>query len=144
MSSNKTDVLLADPDTKENPNNMIVSDVLKGRLPEEFYETIQEEDQDIRIVLTGESDYKAFLKLTSTHENSSGWSLLGVTTKLNALKLMKTKREAWKSVTIMYGATETVKEMKIKTEKFKIGVDFADPNVGYSSECLVSLSCIEE
>ncbi len=143
MSSNENDVLLADHN-EDNPNNMIVSDVLKGRLPDEFYEEILEKDQDIRIVLTGGNDYKAFLKLTSTHETEKGWSLIGVTTKINALKLMKTQRAAWTAVAIMYGSTEVVKEMKVNTDKFKIGIDFPDANIAYSSECIVTLSCLEE
>ena len=143
MSSNENDVLLPD-NNEDNPNNMIVSDVLKGRLPDEFYEEILEKDQDIRIVLTGGNDYKAFLKLTSTHETEKGWSLIGVTTKINALKLMKTQRAAWTAVAIMYGSTEVVKKMKVNTDKFKIGIDFPDSNIAYSSECIVTLSCLEE
>ena len=143
MSSNENDVLLPNT-TEDNPNNMIVSDVLKGRLPDEFYEEILEKDQDIRIVLTGGNDYKAILKLTSTHETEKGWSLIGMTTKINALKLMKTQRNAWNTVAIMYGSTEVVKEMRINSDRFKIGIDFPDANIAYSSECTVTLSCIEE
>ena len=144
MSSKESDVLIPTPSIEENPNNMIVSDVLKGRLPDEFYEEILERDEDIRIVLQGQSDYKAFLKLTSSHETPRGWSIMGITTKINALKIMKTQRNAWNHVAIMYGATDTIKKMNIDTEKFKIGVDFPSADMTYKGECIVTISCLEE
>ena len=142
MSSNET--LLDSLPGEENPNNMIVSDVLKGRLPEQFFEEIQEKDQDVRVVLTGTGENKTFLKITSMHESDKGWSIVGVTTKLNALKVMRSTRETWRNIAVMYGATDVIKEMKINLDNFRMGVDFPDPGGSYNSDCVVTLACLEQ
>ena len=67
---------------EKNPNNMIVSDVLKERLADEYYEE-PTNDGPVKVILS-DAETKVVMKLTAVETSQKGWTVIASTTKKNA------------------------------------------------------------
>lgn len=124
----------------ENPNNMIVSDVLKDRLPNDFYR----EPVDIGVVRVhidlGGDDLSFSL---SSYENQAGtYTINGTASKEDGLKLVTAASNEVRSVSILRGVNNIVKTIEGTPDTTKIAVDFTDWNG--SQECIVTLTLSED
>lgn len=120
----------------ENPNNMIVSDVLKDRLPSDFYR----EPVDIGVIrahVVLDGDDLSF-NLSSYEATSTEHTITGAASKEDGLKLMSVTTSGVKGVEIVSGVNTPVKSIQASPQNTKISVDFNDWNG--SQECIVTLT----
>ena len=123
-----------------NPNNMIVSDVLKDRLPNNFYEEAPTAGA-VRVNLVSHEAAILF-SLSSIETTNKSWSVTGTATKSDGLELISASEDSWKTINIIKGTDTIVRSMNIPSDSLKISIDF--PDWATAQECIVTLTCEDE
>ena len=113
---------------EKNPNNMIVSDVLKERLADEYYEE-PTNDGPVKVILS-DAETKVVMKLTAVETSQKGWTVNASTTKKNAIRILKKTNESWDDVKITMGKDNILKEMQLDKEKVSLTVSLPDQTLG--------------
>ena len=113
---------------EKNPNNMIVSDVLKERLADEYYEE-PTNDGPVKVILS-DAETKVVMKLTAVETSQKGWTVIASTTKKNAIRILKKTNESWDDVKITMGKDSILKEMQLDKEKVSLTVSLPDQTLG--------------
>ena len=113
---------------EKNPNNMIVSDVLKERLADEYYEE-PTNDGPVKVILS-DAETKVVMKLTAVETSQKGWTVIASTTKKNAIRILKKTNESWDDVKITMGKDNILKEMQLDKEKVSLTVSLPDQTLG--------------
>jgi hypothetical protein len=125
---------------EKNPNNMIVSDVLKDRLSDEYYEE-PTNDGPVKVILSTQDGNSIVMKLTAVEENPNGWSVIAATTKKNAIKVIKNPNVAWDNLKIAMGKDEVLREFKVEKEKVSLTVSLPDQySPGLASDAIITIS----
>ena len=124
---------------EKNPNNMIVSDVLKERLADEYYEE-PTNDGPVKVILS-DAETKVVMKLTAVESSQKGWTVIASTTKKNAIRILKKTNESWDDVKIMMGKDDILKEMQLDKEKVSLTVSLPDQTLGgVGSDSVVTIA----
>ena len=124
---------------EKNPNNMIVSDVLKERLADEYYEE-PTNDGPIKVVLSA-NDMRVVMKLTAVENNQNGWTVIASTTKKNAIRILKQPNEFWDEVKITMGQDSVLREMALDKKKVSLTISLPDQTIGgLGSDSVVTIS----
>ena len=124
---------------EKNPNNMIVSDVLKERLADEYYEEPTNEGP-IKVVLSA-NDMRVVMKLTAVENNQNGWTVIASTTKKNAIRILKQPNEFWDEVKITMGQDSVLREMALDKKKVSLTISLPDQTIGgLGSDSVVTIS----
>jgi hypothetical protein len=124
---------------EKNPNNMIVSDILKERLADEYYEE-PTNDGPIKVVLSA-NDMRVIMKLTAVENNQNGWTVIASTTKKNAIRILKQPNEFWDEVKITMGQDDVLREMALDKKKVSLTISLPDQTLGgLGSDSVVTIS----
>ncbi len=124
---------------EKNPNNMIVSDVLKERLADEYYEE-PTNDGPVKVILS-DAETKVVMKLTAVESSQKGWTVIASTTKKNAIRILKKTNESWDDVKIMMGKDDILKELQLDKEKVSLTVSLPDQTLGgVGSDSVVTIT----
>ena len=124
---------------EKNPNNMIVSDVLKERLADEYYEE-PTNDGPVKVILS-DAETKVVMKLTAVESRQKGWTVIASTTKKNAIRILKKTNESWDDVKIMMGKDDILKELQLDKEKVSLTVSLPDQTLGgVGSDSVVTIA----
>ena len=124
---------------EKNPNNMIVSDVLKERLADEYYEE-PTNDGPVKVILS-DAETKVVMKLTAVESSQKGWTVIASTTKKNAIRILKKTNESWDDVKIMMGKDSILKEMQLDKETVSLTVSLPDQTLGgVGSDSVVTIA----
>ena len=124
---------------EKNPNNMIVSDVLKERLADEYYEE-PTNDGPVKVILS-DAETKVVMKLTAVETSQKGWTVIASTTKKNAIRILKKTNESWDDVKITMGKDSILKEMQLDKEKVSLTVSLPDQTLGgVGSDSVVTIA----
>lgn len=124
---------------EKNPNNMIVSDILKERLADEYYEE-PTNDGPIKVVLSA-NDMRVIMKLTAVENNQNGWTVIASTTKKNAIRILKQSNEFWDEVKITMGQDDVLREMSLDKKKVSLTISLPDQTIGgLGSDSVVTIS----
>ena len=124
---------------EKNPNNMIVSDVLKERLADEYYDE-PTNDGPVKVVLSS-SDMKVIMKLTAIENHQKGWTVIASTTKKNAIRILKRPNDFWDDVKITMGKDDILRELPLDKEKISLTVSLPDQTLGgLGSDSVVTIS----
>jgi hypothetical protein len=124
---------------EKNPNNMIVSDILKERLADEYYEE-PTNDGPIKVVLSA-NDMRVVMKLTAVENNQNGWTVIASTTKKNAIRILKQSNEFWDEVKITMGQDDVLREMSLDKKKVSLTISLPDQTIGgLGSDSVVTIS----
>lgn len=129
--------------TLKNPNNMIVSDVLKDLLPPELYEE-PENKGTLKVRLVSKDLETAIIAtLDSFHTSNDSWTITGKTTKKNALSLITNSDTSWLTVSLFEGQDEPLKEIIVNQDTFTAGVQFPEGLWNENApNCSITMSCL--
>ena len=124
---------------EKNPNNMIVSDVLKERLADEYYEEPTNEGP-VKVVLSS-PETKVVMKLTAVESSQKGWTVIASTTKKNAIRILKKANESWDDVKITMGKDDVLRTLQLDKEKVSLTVSLPDQTLGsVGSDSVVTIT----
>ena len=129
----------------ENPNNMIVSDVLKPLLPDEYYKEEIDNDGTIKAILESD-DKKVTFKVTSLERNKDGWILISTTSKRNAIEMFKNAAADWKSLRVVLGIDEVLTTLPVDGKNIYPTIMLPEPPVpGMAiAEAIITIVCVKE
>ena len=128
-----------------NPNNMIVSDVLKPMLPDEYYKEAIDNDGTIKAVLESD-DKKITFKVTSLERNANGWVLISTTSKRNAIEMIRNSTTEWSSLRVTLGVDEELTTLPVEGKNIYPTVMIPEPLAPgmNTAEAIVTIVCVKE
>lgn len=125
----------------QNPDNVIVSDVLKDALSD-YYTENSTKSQRV-IVSIHADDQSAIMNLVRFEQSPRGWSLICTCSSQTAHSLIRVQRELWSHVVIKIG-NDVIRDFKIDMARFRIDVEVSTMQTVNASDCTVIASCVSE
>jgi len=123
-----------------NPDNVIVSDVLRDTLAEHYSET-HTKSKRLNVVLSTQSnDLSVLMQLLRIEQSQRGWAVVCTCPSQTALSVIRQERDVWEKLVLKIG-NELIRELEIDTSKLRIEVDVTPTN---HNECTVIVSCSSE
>lgn len=127
----------------QNPDNVIVSDVLRDTLSEYYTETPQKTQRAVVSLSTAERSVSVSMRLLRFEQSSRGWALVCACSTQAAFTIMKTSREDWAHADLKIGS-DKIRDFVIDKSRFRIEVEMPAVQTTNSFECTVNASCVVE
>lgn len=125
----------------QNPDNVIVSDVLRDALADYYTET---DTKSQRALVSIRSDDQILsMNLVRFDQTPLGWTLVCTCSTQAAYSIIRVQRELWSHVSIKIG-NEVIRDFKIDMSRFRIDVEVPTMLSVNASECTVIASCVSE
>ena len=125
----------------QNPDNVIVSDVLRDTLADYYAETPTKSQR--AVVTLRAKGQVASMRLMRFEQSPRGWALVCVCSTQTAYTIMRLKRDEWTHADIKIG-DDLIRDFKIDTSQFRIEVEVPTVQTANSFECTVNASCVVE
>ena len=125
----------------QNPDNVIVSDVLRDALSD-YYTEAPTKSQRATVLMRTESQ-TASMKLLRFEQTPHGWALVCACSTQTAYTIMRVQRHDWYHVDIKIGA-DLIRDFKIDPARFRIDIEVPSVQTDNVSECTVIASCGSE
>jgi len=124
----------------QNPDNVIVSDVLRDTLTEYYNET-QTKTKRLNVILHSRvNDTSVSMHLHRIEQSHRGWAAVCMCTSQAALTVIRQQLEVWEKLAIKIGS-ESIRDLEIDTSKLRIEVDLTPTS---ANVCTVIVSCTSE
>ena len=125
----------------QNPDNVIVSDVLRDTLSDYYTETPSKTQRAV-VTLRAEGQV-ASMRLMRFEQSPRGWALVCACSTQTAYSIMRLKRDAWSHADIKIGG-DLIRDFKIDASQFRIEVEVPTVQTVNPTECTVIASCVSE
>lgn len=107
----------------QNPDNMLVSDSLRGRI-EKLMSSDEGNAQLIPIAVIISSDDTIQMDLLRVEQNAKGWTIVGNAHISTGIKAACASRGSWKTAAILESETREVWSKELAGCDVTVGVDF--------------------
>lgn len=127
----------------QNPDNVIVSDVLRDSLSHYYTETPTKTQRAAVTLHSATHNLTVLLTLIRLEQSSRGWSLVCVCPTQVAHAIMRAAREDWSHADIKIGS-DKIREFNVDPSIFRLEIEIPISQTVSVSECTVIVSCVSE
>ena len=127
----------------QNPDNVIVSDVLRDSLSHYYTETPTKTQRAVVTLYSETHNLTVLMTLLRLEQSPRGWSLVCVCPTQVAHKVMRAAREDWSHTDLKIG-NDKIRDFNVDPSIFRLEIEIPTTQTAGVSECTVIVSCVSE
>lgn len=127
----------------QNPDNVIVSDVLRDSLSEYYTDAPSKSQRAVVTLISESQNISVPIRLLRLEQAHRGWSLVCACSTQTAYTIMRLSREDWTKLDLKIG-NDKIRDFIIDQSCFRIEVEMPAVQTTSAFECTVIASCVVE